>query len=191
MLRYWACALATGACIAAGTAAAHNAGDEHDDAGIGAMLDCEKLPANAVSSLPEPAAPWVRVACRHTGQLLVESAGWQWRYPASYTTQVAVSAGAASPLTAGARYFTAVTVASSEAAAAAQLHEELVRSVAVYADHAGSSVPSAAYTLVASNDLGDELKIHFLPRSSGGLLGVVCAPKCIPESTFIVQKRGG
>jgi hypothetical protein len=45
--------------------------------------------------------------------------------------------------------------------------------------------------LVASNDLGDELRIHFLPRSAGGFLGVVCAPNCIPESTFIVHRTGG
>jgi hypothetical protein len=191
MLRYWAGALAASICIAAAVAAAHEAQDEHGDAGIGAPFDCEKLPANAVGSLPEPAAPWVSVACRYTGQLLVESAGWQWRYPSSYTTPVTISAGAASPSAPGARYFTAVTVASSEAAAAAQLHAELVRDVAVYADYAGSTPPSAAYTLIASNDLGDELKVHFLPRGRGDLLGVVCAPQCIPESTFIVQKRGG
>ena len=191
MLRYWACALATGTCIAAAVAAAHDAREDHGDADVGAILDCDRLPADAVGSLPASDAPWVAVACRYNGQLLVESAGWQWRYPASYTTQVTVSAGAASPLAPGARYFTAVTVAAKEPAAAAQLHERLVRDVAVYADYAGSTAPSAAYTLVASNDLGDELSIHFLPRARGDLLGVVCAPKCIPESTFIVQKRGG
>jgi hypothetical protein len=61
----------------------------------------------------------------------------------------------------------------------------------VYADNARTSAPGSAYTLVASNDLGDQLRIHFLPRGSGNFLGVVCAPKCIAESTFIVQRRGG
>lgn len=187
MLRYWACALATGACIAA--AAAHEA-HEPGDAAVAATFDCAKPPPDAVNSLPEPSAPWVRVTCRYSGQVLVESDGWQWRYPASYTTPVSVSA-AASPPAPGTRYFTAVTVAPVEAAAAAQLHEELVRDVAVYADYADSTAPSAAYTLVASNDLGNELRIHFVPRTRGDLLGVVCAPQCIPESTFIVQKRGG
>lgn len=191
MLRYWArAALAAGALIAGGLAAAHQEPGESDEL-AGMLLDCERLPAKAVSSLPQPVAAWTRLTCRYSGQLLVESSGWQWRYPASFTTQVIVSAGMASPHAAGAHYFTAVTVAASDSAAAARLHAELSRDVAVYADNAGASVPASAYTLVASNDLGDQLQIHFLPHGSDAFLGVVCAAKCIPESTFIVQKRGG
>jgi hypothetical protein len=194
MLRYWTrAALAAGAIIAGGSVLAHQERDDHTepDEVASAMLDCERLPANAVSSLPQPVAAWTQVACRYTGQLLVEGAGWQWRYPASFTTPVIVSAGMASPHAAGARYFTAVVVAAKDSAAATQLHEELSRDVAVYADNAGTGAPGSAYTLVASNDLGDQLQVHFLPRAGGDFLGIVCAPKCIPESTFIVQKRGG
>jgi hypothetical protein len=191
MLRYLACAaLAAGALAAGGWAGAHQGQDDHDEA-AGRMLDCERLPAEAATSLPQPVAQWTRITCRETGQLLVPSAGWQWRYPASFTTPVIVSATAASPDAVGARYFTAVTVSASDGAAAAQLHTQLSRDVAVYALNAGGNAPDAAYTLVASNDLGDELRIHFLPRSAGEFLGVVCASSCIPESTFIVQKRGG
>jgi hypothetical protein len=176
---------------AVGLAAAHQGGDEHADEAAGPILDCERLPAKALSSLPQPVAAWTRLACRYSGQLLVESPEWQWRYPASFTTPVLVSAGMASPHASGARYFTSVTVATRQSAAAAQLHEHLSRDVVVYADNAGTSVPTSAYTLFASNDLGDQLQIHFLPRGSGDFLGVVCATKCIPESTFIVHKRGG
>jgi len=191
MLRYSICAaLAAGAFIAGSLADAHQAEDEHGEQAGRTMLDCERLPANAIASLPQPIAAWTSLACRQTGQSLVESAEWQWRYPASFTTRVIVSAGMGSPQAAGARYFTAVTVAARDSAAAAQLHEQLTRDVAVYADNAGSSAPGSAYTLIASNDLGDQLQVHFLPRG-GDFLGVVCAPKCIPESTFIVQKRGG
>jgi len=186
-------ALVAGAAVACGLAAAHQ---EHSDQAGQAedssmVLDCEHLPAKAVTSLPQPVAAWTSVGCRYTGQLLIESRGWQWRYPASFTTPVIVPATMASPHAGGARYFTSMTVATSEAAAAAQLHQELVRDVVVYADHAGSGVPASAYTLTASNDIGDRLQIHFLPRAGGDFLGVVCAPKCTPENTFIVQKRGG
>ncbi len=194
MLRYWGCAaLTAGAVAACGLAAAHQEqGDQAEPEELASMvLDCERLPAEAVSSLPQPVAAWARVTCRYSGQLLVENAGWQWRYPASFTAQVIVSAGVASPHAAGARYFTGVTVAARDPAAAARLHEELSRDVVVYADNAGTSAPGSAYTLVASNDLGDQLQIHFLPRGNGDFLGVVCTLKCIPESTFIVQKRGG
>jgi hypothetical protein len=194
MLRYWGlAALAAGTIMAGGLALAHQ--DDGDqtaaDAVASAMLDCEQLPVKAMSSVPQPVAAWTRVACRYSGQVLVESPEWQWRYPASYTTPVIVSAGMASPHTAGARYFTGATVSVRDAAATARLHEELSREVLVYAENAGASAPSAAYTLVASNDLGDQLQVHFLQRGSGDFVGVVCAPKCIPESTFIVQKRGG
>ena len=194
MSRHWVrVVLVAGAAMACGLAAAHQEqGDQagHDEA-ASMMLDCEHLPAKALGSLPQPVAAWTSVACRYTGQLLVESRGWQWRYPASFTTPVIVPATMASPHAGGARYFTSVTVSTSESAAAAQLHQELVREVAVYADNAGPGVPAFAYTVTASNDLGDQLQIHFLPRAGGDLLGVVCTPKCTPENTFIVQKRGG
>jgi hypothetical protein len=193
MLRHWVrVALAAGAAMVCGLAVGHQ---EHESAGADGlssmMLDCEHLPAKAVSTLPQPVGAWTRVACRHTGQLLVESPGWQWRYPASFTTPVIVPATMASPHVQGARYFTDVSVAASEPAAAARLHDELSRDLAVYADNAGTGTPASAFTLVASNDLGDQLRIHFLPRAGGDLIGVVCTPRCIPESTFIVQKRGG
>jgi hypothetical protein len=191
MLRDLACAaLAAGALAAGGLAGAHQGEDDHEEA-AGRMLDCGRLPAEAAISVAQPVAQWARIVCRETGQLLVPSPGWQWRYPASFTTPVIVSATAASPDAAGARYFTAVDVAASDGAAAARLHSELSRDVAVYALNAGADAPDAAYTLVASNDLGDELRIHFVPRGAGGFLGVVCASSCIPESTFIVHRTGG
>ena len=194
MLRYWArCALAAAALAAQGLASSHQGenGQAGQDGVDDMMLDCERLPPQAVSSLPQPVAAWTQLSCRQTGQLLVESPAWQWRYPASFTTPVMVSAAMASPHAAGARYFTAVTVATQEGEAAARLHDQLAREVLVYADYAGARAPDSAYTLVASNDLGDRLLVHFLPRGTGEFLGVVCAPKCIPEATFIVQKRGG
>ena len=194
MLRYWACcALAAGALAAQGLASSHQGEDEQAgrDGVAGMMLDCERLPLQAVSSLPQPVGAWTQLSCTETGQLLVESPGWQWRYPASFTTRAMVSAAMASPHVAGARYFTAVTVAAKEGEAAARLHDQLAREVLVYADNAGAHAPDSAYTLVASNDLGDQLRVHFMPRGTGEFLGVVCAPKCIPEATFIVQKRGG
>jgi hypothetical protein len=191
MLHYCACAaFVVGVLAGGGWAGAHQGQDDHDEA-AGTMLDCERLPPQAATSLPEPVAQWTRIACRETGQLLVPSGAWQWRYPASFTTPVIVSATAASPNAVGARYFTAVTVSASDGAAAAQLHTQLSRDVAVYALNAGADAPEVAYTLVASNDLGDELRIHFLPRRAGEFLGVVCASNCTPESTFVVQKRGG
>jgi hypothetical protein len=191
MMRDLACAaLAAGALAVGGLAGAHQGEAEHVEAAALA-LDCEQLPVQAAASLPQPVGQWTAIACREMGQLLVPNQGWQWRYPASFTTPVIVPASAASPGAVGARYFTTMQVAASEGAAAAQLHSQLSRDVAVYALNAGADAPQAAYTLVASNDLGDELRIHFLPRRAGGFLGVVCAPSCIPESTFIVHRTGG
>lgn len=171
-------------------AQAHQSGEERADKPP-ALLDCDSLPSRAVTVLPEPISEWAQLACRPTGQLVVGTPRWQWRYPASYTTRVILPASIASPEAPGARYFTTISSATLTRADAARLHAGLRSEMAVYADHADPEPPGSVHVMTASNDLGDELRVYFFPRGSDGFLGVVCAARCIPESTFLVQSHGG
>ena len=176
-------------CVAAGAWA----NSENDAAPRGLALDCEHLPGSALKRLPPPFDTWARLDCLPSGQLLAPARNWVWRYPASFTTPVFVPAWTPDPSAAaeGGRYFTSAEVAVARGEQAIALNRRLAGEVEVYAGMTeGRPDPSAVYTLMAENDLGQSFEVHFLYRSDQDVWGIVCAPKCRSEFSFLVSSRG-
>lgn len=169
---------------------AHSDGDEVGDP---RTLDCAQLPAKALTGLPAPFDRWAKLECLPAGQLLVQPLDWIWRYPGSFTTSVLVPAWTSEPgtVSSGARYFTAAeaTVARGEDALA--LHRRFAQELEIYrAMTADRAAPSAVHTLIATNDLDQELRMHFVYRSQQDVWAVVCAPDCRAELSFLAASRG-
>lgn len=155
-------------------------------------LDCTRLPNEAASALPAPLDGWARIDCRPFGQLLVQGAGWQWRYSGSFTQEVMVAAimGATAEEAGGARFFREFTVTERGGEDLLALDRSLKQDVASYAFLAGDETPRSAYTVRAINDLLDLITVHFLERAEGDLLAVACTPECRAENVFLVRRLG-
>jgi hypothetical protein len=187
--KFTAVALAA-TCAIALPASAHS---DRDEVPRPQALDCEHLPAEALTALPAPFDNWARLDCLPAGQLLAQAHDWIWRYPASFTTPVFVPAWTADPsaVAAGARYFTAAEVAVAHGDEALALHRRFAQELEVYrAVTAERPAPSAVHTLIARNDLDQELRLHFVYRSPQDVWGIVCAPDCRSEYSFLVSSRG-
>jgi hypothetical protein len=188
--KFTAAALAAAVWALALTAWAHSDGDE---APPPQTLDCEHLPAKALTALPAPFDVWARLDCLPAGQLLAQPRDWIWRYPASFTTPVFVPAWTADPaaVAASARYFTAAEVAVARGEGALALHRRFAQELEVYgAMTAERPAPTAVHTLIARNDLDQELRVHFVYRSPQDVWGIVCTPDCRSEYSFLVSSRG-
>ena len=185
-----AAALAAVACAMIPPAWAHSDGEE---AARPQALDCEHLPERALAGLPAPFDAWAKLDCLPTGQLLVQPRDWVWRYPASFTSRVLVPAWTADPsaVATSARYFTAAEVAVARGGEALALHRRFAQELEVYrAMTAERPPPSAVHTLIARNDLDQELRMYFVYRSPQDIWGIVCAPDCRSEYSFLVSSRG-
>lgn len=183
-------ALAAVACALCAAASGHS---DKDEAPRGQVLDCDHLPEQAITRLPVPLDTWARLDCLPAGQLLAAGNDWIWRYPASFTTPVFVPAWTSEPAAAAAqvRYFTAANVTVARGDQAAALSRRFATEVEVYGGMTeGRPEPSAVYTLVAENDLGQVFEVHFLYRSNQDMWAIVCAPDCRSEYTFLVSSRG-
>lgn len=171
------------------------AGSAAGQASSAALLDCEHLPSAAVTSLPEPFDQVARIECRPTGQFLVQGERWIWRYPASFTTQVYLPAWTPDPsaAAAGSRYFTSANVRVERGERAAALHRRFMEEVSMYMALAGSEAPPTpreVYSLTAMNDLGQAMRVHLVqPDGRSDLVGIVCAPECRDEYSFIATSR--
>jgi hypothetical protein len=191
----WKSVMAAAAALAASLApmAAHaHADDGHGDSPRG--IDCGNPPADAVARLPAPLNDWARLDCNHAGQMLAQGTDWVWRYPASFTTPVHIpawtpdSTGAAL----GGRYFTGAEIAVLRGEAAHRLEDRLASEVVVYREMAtGDGKPPAreVYTLHATNDMGQSFEVHFLYRSDHDIWGLICAPDCASDRTFLLSSR--
>jgi hypothetical protein len=173
-----------------GAALAHS---EAEQGGSAPRLDCEALPGAALTSLPSPFDEVARIECHPTGQLLVQGERWIWRYPGSFTTQVHVPAWTPDPAFAAGRYFTRADVNVQRGAQAAELHRRLIEQLAPYAAAAPSGVspvPQEIRSLTAVNDLGQALQVHLVQLDGrSDLWGIVCAPDCRSEYSFIATSR--
>ena len=171
-------------------------GAAHSDGAAPLQMDCDHVPAQAVAALPAPFDSWAQLECRPSGQFLVQGGDWSWRYPASFTEQVLIPAWMPDPdsLATSARYFKTVAVSIAEGDKAAAMHDQFVKEVVPYRIHAGSADtprPKYVYTLTAVNDLGEEVKVHWVYRSDNDVWGIVCSPQCRSEYSFMATKRGG
>ena len=167
----------------------------HSDSAEPLQMDCDHLPNGAAKSLPPPVDALAQLECRPSGQFLVQGGDWSWRYPASFTEQVLIPAWMpdAESLATGARYFKVVEASLTEGGKAAAMHDQFVKEVVPYRIQAGGSEtpsPKSIYTLTAVNDLGQEVKVHWVYRSDKDVWGIVCSPQCKSEYAFIATKRG-
>ena len=166
---------------------------DSDETAASRTLDCDHLPQAALTHLPAPLDGWARIDCMPTGQLLVPHKDWIWRYPSSFTTPVFLPAWTADPIQAamGARYFASAELVIAHGQEAEAMHKRLAAQVEVYgAMTEERPVPSEVYTLTATNDIGQELRVHFLFRSRQDVWAIVCAPDCRSEYSFLASARG-
>jgi len=164
----------------------------HSDgqAAVPQAIDCRKPPADAVSTLPAPLDRWARLECTPDAQFLVPSRDWVWRYPGSFTTPVLIPAWTPNPAKAAAEthYFVSAAIEHASAEQARKLHERMAAEVSIYGAMAQSPVREV-YTLRAENNHGEHFDIHFMYRSDQDVWGLVCAPKCGAEISFIMNAR--
>jgi hypothetical protein len=158
------------------------------------QVDCNHLPTAAVTSLPPPFDAWAQLECRPSGQFVVQAGDWLWRYPSSFTEQVLIPAWLPDPdsLATGPRYFKVVGVSLAEGDKAAAMHDQFIKEVVPYRIHTGGAEtpsPKRIYTLTAVNDLGQEVKVHWVYRSDKDVWGIVCSPLCKSEYAFMAAKQ--
>jgi hypothetical protein len=156
------------------------------------LLDCEHLPADARTALPAPLGEWARVECSPSGQMLAPGAGWQWRYPATYVVrpQAPAWSPAASAGTPGAKYFIDFQLVEITGADREAEHTRLLRDSAIYRrnfEHA----PTAAWRLVAENNLGHAFEIVFPQDRAGRIWAILCTPECRPEYAYLMEPVQG
>ena len=151
-------------------------------------LDCDKLPRNAVTSLPEAIRPFAQLECAPNGQLIVAREDWVWRYPASYFDRPLIASY--TPLDSrskpGPRWFTSLTLKELTGDAARRQHEALVRTLPNYA---ADSAPKTVYHLLAKNELGDQFDVYFPMTQEDKGWGAICAPDCQPQMLFIIYRQ--
>ncbi len=164
----------------------------HSEAGQDApqAIDCRKPPEDTVTTLPAPLDRWGRIECTPSAQFLVPATDWVWRYPASFTTPVLIPAWTPNPANAAAEahYFVSLDLARATEAQARALHDRMAREVSVYGAMAQSPVREV-YTLRLENNHGEHFNIHFMYRSDQDVWGLVCAPSCGPENSFLMNSR--
>jgi len=166
----------------------------HSDSAEPLQMDCDHLPTTAVTSLPPPFDTWAQLECRPSGQFVVQGGDWLWRYPSSFTEQVLIPAWMPDPdsLATGPRYFKVVGLSLAEGDKAAAMHDQFIKEVVPYRIHTGgpgTPSPKAIYTLTAVNDLGQEVKMHWVYRSDKDVWGIVCSPQCKSEYAFMAAKQ--
>jgi hypothetical protein len=191
----WRAALAAALLWVSAGVSAHTDDGEGDHGAAPSPLDCSHPPANALRGLPAPIDRWTALSCMPNGQLLHQRKGWSWRFPASFTQQVIITAAvAAEPNEAFGRYFSSMEITTLEGDAAAQLHAQLAEQVPTYRFRFGEKLaetrPKAIYSVRARNDKGGEFVLQMVYRSDQDIWGLVCAPDCVPESLFTVSRQG-
>ena len=188
MTRLLPTALALVGALALSPAVAHQGDDGHDD---GMLLDCDRLPADALTTVPSPLDAFVQVVCAAEGQRLVSAPGWRWRFPASWTARPEVPAWApdASRQVYGRKYFTAFEVQTLTAAEVAQAHRRLLDESATYRFWF-EAPPPAMRRLRVRNSHGHEMEVFFPEENTEKHWGFPCVPACRPEYAFVIERLG-
>jgi len=177
------------ACVGPLQAWAHQ-GDDGDDHDNSVFLECDRLPADALTAVPKPVAEYVQVECSAEGQKLVAAKGWRWRYPASWTVRPEAPSWApdASRQVMGKKYFTQFEVEPLTGEAIAAAHQRLQES-ATYRFYF-EAVPSEVVKLTAVNSHGHAMEIYFPKERDDKYWGFMCVPSCRPEYAFMVERSG-
>lgn len=175
------------ALIPAGAAWAH-AG--HDDAAHAAVevMSCDTPPANAVTTLPAVLAQWAQMECSPIGQQLVQSPGWQWRYPASFKVRPIIPAWSpsASEDEPGAKYFISLQLETVSPQALGERHAWLAGQLSSYRD-SEPDPPRSMLRLRAENNLGHEFDVWVAEFEQQRRWAVLCVPECRIDYAFRLQ----
>lgn len=174
--------------FSAGVVQAHTEGEGHD--GVDELiLDCDHLPKNVATALPEPVRQFAQIECVPAGQKLVAAKGWVWRYPGSWTVRPEAPAWApeASMTEPGRKYFTAFEAIALSGAVLADTHRQLRRDSPVYAS-SFENEPSAIYRLRATNSQGQWMDIFFPRENADRYWAILCVPQCRPEYAFLMER---
>ena len=177
-----AIALALAVNFSLGHSESENAADSPSPVG------CERLPENALTSLPEPVADWAVLDCLPVGQVIAQRDGWTWRFPGSFFDRPWIFAAAPenSQHMPGLRYFTRLTVAVLDRDSAATRHAQFRARLPTYGME---NPPVRMLRLEAVNDLSDasEVFVSFGDDQDGWV--IVCSPVCAVEGVFMITRN--
>lgn len=152
------------------------------------ILDCEHPPENLTHALPEQVAMAATVICTPSAQMIVAGNGWVWRFPGSFFDRPSIPAY--SPVEsrpeAGGRYFIGFKATELSAGEIRKLHETFARTLATYTD---PSPPARIVKLVARNDQDRPMDAYFGFRSMSEGWVAVCAPDCVSEFFFLINRN--
>jgi hypothetical protein len=172
------------ACLCA-PAFSHEGGGADDSA---QPLDCDHQPDKAVSEVPSALQALAALECAPNGQLIVAREGWIWRYPASYFDRPVIAAY--TPLESreqpGPRYYVSLQAERLSGDAARRKHETLL---GLLPNYKAQTIPKSVLQLTATNELGHQFQVFFPIVDENKAWGVVCAPECSPEMTFMIYRQ--
>jgi len=157
------------------------------EAPAGSLLDCEHPPENLTHELPKQVAMAAAVLCTPSAQMIVAGDGWVWRFPGSFFDRPSIPAYSPveSRTEAAGRYFTGFTATELSTGEIRKLHETFARTLTTYA-HA--SLPTRIVKLVAMNDRGYPMDAYFGFKSQSEGWVALCAPDCVSEFFFLINR---
>ncbi|MEO8166183.1 MAG: hypothetical protein ABI619_12385, partial [Betaproteobacteria bacterium] len=122
-----------------------------------------------------------------SAQMIVPAQDWVWRFPGSFFDRPSIPAYSPveSRSLAGGRYFTAFKASELQDGEVRKLHETFTKSLVTYTD---VGPPARIVKLVARNDLGYSMDAYFGFKSPGEGWVALCAPDCVPEFFFLINR---
>jgi hypothetical protein len=151
-------------------------------------FDCEHPPEGAVKSLPGLLGEAGRLVCMQSGQRIVASQAWSWRYSGSFlsTPNVPAHAHIAARGMQPPFYFRKVSAEVLPAADANKRSEELSKKIVTYRP----DTALVGMTIVkAENNYGHVTEIFMPMLSETSGWAIVCAPECEPGYVILISKR--
>ncbi len=153
-----------------------------------AGFDCEHPPQDAVTTLPGVLGEAGQIMCMPTGQRIVASPEWTWRYTGSFfnVPNVPSFAHSDSQLETPPFYFKKVSAEELNGEEADRRSAALAQQIETY--RPGNSISSM--TIVkAENNYGHITEIVMPMKSRNDGWAIVCAPQCQPDYVIIIRKR--
>ncbi len=162
---------------------AHSEG-EAPSAGI---LDCDHPPQDIARALPNALSQAASVVCTPSAQMIIPGPDWVWRFPGSFFDRPSIPAYSPveSRSQAGGRYFTGFEASELETGEIRKLHDRFVKTLGTYTEERS---PERIVKLVANNDQGHAMEAYFGFKSATEGWVALCAPQCVPEFFFLINR---